>query len=264
MVQLHGPRTRVAGESAMCAVVDAQRDAPPRGMLARVLGFSPLTRAARASYRDALGEIIVGDRLDGLGRHWDVLHDIPHPGGMLDHLVIGPGGVFTVRTLNADGAEVVVDGDALRVGGAPSDEVLAARADARAAERLLTAAARSRVAVRPILVIVQAARLLRRASPDAVRVVAADHLATAITSAPRTLDGAAVARVSDLADRAATWGAGTEAGSEGVHREFSVVRESVRRAALVRTVWGGVAFALLCVLTWALTASIITSAVATG
>jgi hypothetical protein len=249
----------------MCAVVDAQRAAPRRGMLARLVGLSPLTPAARASYRDALGELIVGDRLDGLGRHWDVLHDVRHPGGMIDHLVIGPTGVFTVCTLNADGADVVVDGETLRIGGVPSDAVRAARADARQTERLLAAALGSALPVSALIVLVHASRVTRRASAAEVRVVLAGELPRAIAGLETTVTGDVVARVSDVADRAETWDAGAPAGhTGGLHREFALVRESVHRATLARVLWGGVGFVVLCALAWGATAALVASAVTAG
>jgi Nuclease-related domain len=54
---------------------------------------------ARAWQRGAAGERHTARLLDSLARHgWAVLHDlaIPHSQANLDHLVIGPGGVFVI------------------------------------------------------------------------------------------------------------------------------------------------------------------------
>lgn len=261
MFQLNGPRTRMAGQSAMSAVVDAQSAAPPRGALVRLLGTSPLTPDARVWYRSALGELMVGDRLEGLGRRWDVLHDIRHPDGVIDHLVIGPTGVFTVRTVHADGADAECDGELLQLGGQPSDAVREAGNDARTAERLLSAALGSPQPVAGLVVLVGASRLARHAATDRVRVVRLEELDRTISSPRRTLEGDEVARISDAAERADTWNVGVAAGEHAdLHREFALVRERVRRAALARLVWGVAAFVTVCAFTWAMTATIITAA----
>ncbi len=112
MEQRRRVRERVPAQSAMAAVVAAQLTASDRGLFSRAVGVSPLTAEARKHYRAALGELLVGDVLDGLGQRWDTLHDVPLPGGRtLDHLVMGPAGTFAVRAANYRGDDVSVDGD---------------------------------------------------------------------------------------------------------------------------------------------------------
>ncbi|HEV2791726.1 MAG TPA: nuclease-related domain-containing protein [Solirubrobacterales bacterium] len=49
--------------------------------------------------RGAEGEEAVGELLDGLAADgWLVIHDVSFGRGNIDHVVIGPGGVFTVET----------------------------------------------------------------------------------------------------------------------------------------------------------------------
>jgi hypothetical protein len=62
------------------------------------LRFRP-SRAARAWRRGAVGERRTARRLAALERHgWAVLHDlaVPRSQANIDHLVIGPGGVFVI------------------------------------------------------------------------------------------------------------------------------------------------------------------------
>ena len=114
-------RQRVPGQSAMSNVVHAQAARLPRGPMARLLGMSPLTVTARAHYRDAIAELEVGETLATLGARWDVLHDVPVGPDGLDHLVIGPAGVYAVRTVMARGLQVVVTGDSVAVGGSVAE-----------------------------------------------------------------------------------------------------------------------------------------------
>jgi hypothetical protein len=54
--------------------------------------------------RGALGEEEVGRLLDRLARHgWQAIHDVSLGRGNVDHIAIGPGGVFTVETKSHPG-----------------------------------------------------------------------------------------------------------------------------------------------------------------
>ena len=66
--------------------------------VAAILAIAP-SPDARAWQRGATGERRTARLLDPLARHgWAVLHDLAIPGSRanLDHLVVGPGGVFVI------------------------------------------------------------------------------------------------------------------------------------------------------------------------
>jgi len=68
----------------------------------------------------AKGEESVGSRLNRLTEHgWHVLHAVPigTKGSDIDHLLIGPGGVWTINTKNHPGKKVWVAPHQVRVGG---------------------------------------------------------------------------------------------------------------------------------------------------
>jgi Nuclease-related domain len=48
--------------------------------------------------RGAQGERKVGAILEGLGPEWHVLHDVALGRGNIDHVLVGPGGAFTIET----------------------------------------------------------------------------------------------------------------------------------------------------------------------
>ena len=48
--------------------------------------------------RGASGEEEIGRLLDGLGNGWLVLHDVHTGRGNIDHVVVGPAGLFTIET----------------------------------------------------------------------------------------------------------------------------------------------------------------------
>jgi len=252
-------RERVAGQSAMSAVVEAQALALPLGRLGRLFGMSPLTAAGRAHYRGALGELLVGDVLDDLGPAWDVLHDLPLESSTLDHLLIGRAGVFSIRTADFGRADVVVDGDSLLVDGEASDDIASARVEADEVARLLGEAAGVPVRVRPLLVVIDPKRLAIRASAAGLRVIGSFDLERVLTRAPHTLTGDDVARLSDVADLVTTWppGRGTELDTRQVHREFELIRSDVREAIVRRVFWAGATTVLVCASTMGTVATLV-------
>jgi hypothetical protein len=267
----------------MSDLVARQRARPTRSSVGRFFGQSPLAAGDRALYRAALGELLVGDTLDNLGTEWDVLHVVPVSGAEpeIDHLVIGPAGVFTIRTRNFPGAEIWVAGNALLVGAEQSTDIPDARIEGERAAVLLSSAAGKRIAVRPVVVLVRPKKLVVRERPVGVEVISSRELAGWLRSRERTQDGAEVALVSDVADRATTWhvpagaASGIVAGAAAVpsvidatdpnamtdtqelHREFAVLREDVARAASLRVFWGGIAFIVAAGFLWISIASLV-------
>jgi hypothetical protein len=79
--------------------------------------------------RGAQGEEHVGSLLDGLSREgWQVTHDASLGRGNVDHILIGPGGVFTVETKSHPGP--------VRVGKVHGATLSQARAQSTAVEQV--------------------------------------------------------------------------------------------------------------------------------
>ena len=245
-------RDRIAAQSAMADVVDRQRDAPPRGGLSRLLGFSPLLPASRASYRDALAELVVGDILENLGQNWDVLHDVPLGNATLDHLLIGPAGTFAIRAAHYGERDVVISGDEVSVGNERPPDLAEALTQAETVAERLSEVSAQPVVVTPVLVVVAPRRLVIKAMPGLVDVVTANELSRHFARAPRTLSGGEVAAISDLADLESTWGTPASVSLEvqGLHTSFGLVREEVRSARLRRLVLGGIAAGIGLIALW--------------
>ena len=62
--------------------------------------FLRVTAGDGAYRKGGKGEVLVGKRLEKLSDEWRVLRSIPvgNKGTDIDHLVIGPGGVFSLNT----------------------------------------------------------------------------------------------------------------------------------------------------------------------
>jgi hypothetical protein len=250
-------RTRIAGQRAMREVVDAEAAARPRTRLERLFGIRALSPAARRAYDTALGDAAVGPALEQLGQRWDVLHDVPVGGGRtIDHIAIGPGGVFAVRAVHCAGADVVVEGAALTIGGVARDDLVELAESSATAQRLLAEATAAsapapdvpvpalHVPVRALFVVVDAARIVTRVPPDGVQVIQLPHVRRTLGHARPRLPGDVVASISDLADRPTTWPVGRDDDAEQLHREFQWIRDRVRVALRRRMGWAIAVFAV--------------------
>jgi Nuclease-related domain len=91
-----------------------------------------LERAARAWDQGAAGERATAMALGSLPQGWLTLDDVRWPGrrkANIDHVVIGPGGIFVIDSKNWTGAVRLHDGG-LRQNGYSRDKDVAAAADA--------------------------------------------------------------------------------------------------------------------------------------
>ncbi len=131
--------------------------------------------------RGATGEEQVGELLEGLGeKGWRVVHDASLGRGNVDHILIGPGGVFTVETKSHPGP--------VRVGRMHGSVLGQAQAQRKAIEAIVEEH------VEPLVVFSRAwvdRPLSRR---KGVRVVPARMLLSYVDRQPERLDGQAVAR----------------------------------------------------------------------
>lgn len=143
---------RKAGGSARAMAADLRAAAPLRTALDRLAAHRTDEREWR---KGAIGERFSGWLLDRLPEGWHALHDIPvgTNGAIIDHLVIGPAGVFTVNTKNLAG-DVWLAARTLRVNGRMTDYLPKATSEARRAARLLGKAVGRPIAVKPVLSII--------------------------------------------------------------------------------------------------------------
>ncbi|MHA3703972.1 nuclease-related domain-containing protein [Jatrophihabitans sp. YIM 134969] len=183
------------------------RDAAPvRTRVARVLGVKTDERAWRIG-GDA--EEAVARRLARLGPGWRVLHSIPvgERGSDIDHLVVGPGGVFTVNAKNHPDAAVWVRGDTVKVNGVSQPYVRNSRHEATRAGRLLTARAGFDVEVRGVVAIMGMERgfTVVEQPRDTVVIVPRRRIADHLAALPTVLGQPSIARIFDVARHLATW-----------------------------------------------------------
>ena len=107
------------------------------------------------------GERLVGGRLNRLRRDgWRVLHSVQFPSGTdIDHLVIGPPGVFTVNTKHHRGAAVWQGDHAITVNRAATHYVPVSQNESAKVARMLSARSGFSVPVQPVIAVVGAASI---------------------------------------------------------------------------------------------------------
>jgi hypothetical protein len=155
----------------------------------------------------------VAARLARLSKHdWYVL-DAPPPAeeipeGHIDHLLVGPRGVFTVHARHHPDGRVGVYGDTLIIDGRRPGYIPACRAEAERVERLLTAARGLPVHVTPVLAISGTANLRVSSAPPDVLVVQANGIDKALKRRPVVFNTGTVTRVYRLTRTERVWLAG--------------------------------------------------------
>jgi len=176
----------VAGAAARAKRDEVNAQAPVRNLVARVLGVKTEERAWRVG---AKGEEKVGKELTKLPAGWHVLHEVQvsDAGTDIDHVVIGPAGVFTLNTKRHPDGKVTVYERALYVNGAKVDYLQKSCGEACRASRRLTEACGLPVSVRSAIVFVDLADIKEKGQPDDVLITTRRRLVNLLQSLPVSL-----------------------------------------------------------------------------
>jgi hypothetical protein len=248
-------RSRVAGQAVMAELLRQQQARAPRSLAARILGRSPLTAESVPWFRGALGERRVGELLGRLDSSWRVLHAVPvgAKGSDIDHVVIGPGGVFTINTKNHAGQDVWVANRTFMINGRRTPHIRVAEHEAERAAAALTAAVGVPVAVKPIIAVVDPRKLIVRELPATVQVLPSGQLLRWLRTRTAVLSERDVDVLSAAAAQPAIWSAKPvpDEDPSAVAAAFRDVEDQVRSARRAQGAWtlGTVATAVVGVLT---------------
>jgi hypothetical protein len=150
----------------------------------------------------------VAERLDRLsGEGWETVHDVPlgRQGTCIEHLVIGPGGLFTVTERCHPGQRVVGRGRAMAVDGRPVAYLRDARLEAARTQDRLLAAGCAQIHVRAVLVLQGDLDVDVLTAPSDPLVVARHEVPGLFRRMPVVLDGRRVQALAKVARRAGTW-----------------------------------------------------------
>ncbi|MEU6678553.1 nuclease-related domain-containing protein [Streptomyces sp. NPDC046925] len=140
----------------------------------RVLSWLLRRESEWDSWRMGLaGERRVGGELQRLSRSgWRVLHSVPLPRNVdIDHLLIGPGGVFSINTKRHFGKPVWVGDEMAKVShGRPQPYARKSKAEAGRVQAVLERYSDVPVQVQPVIVFVGVTELTKAATQFTVRV----------------------------------------------------------------------------------------------
>ena len=181
--------------------------APVRTTVARLFKVHTDERAYRIG---ADGEEATGRQLAHLPRGWHTLHSVPvgTHGSDIDHVVIGPGGVFAVNTKHHPNSSVWVAGDTFLVDGVKQSYVRNSRFEVKRTQRLLSEAAGFPVPIIGVIAVVGASKGLKvKEQPQGgvVHVVARRMLTRWLTERPILLDAWEIECIYAYARRSTTW-----------------------------------------------------------
>ena len=193
-----------AGERAARQEEALRAQAPFRTAIARFFDFKTDERAWRLGRQ---GEQLVANELAQLPAGWHCLHavEVGSRGSDVDHVVIGPAGVFTINAKHHPQAKIWVGGNTVMVNGYRQPYVRNSRHEAGRATKLLSRAAGFRVDVRGVIAVVNARDLKIKEAPRDVHVVARTRLRKWLLSQPIVISDDAVAHIHRVARRSTTW-----------------------------------------------------------
>jgi hypothetical protein len=201
------PKKDLANNAAGAAVSQRAAELGPSGFqrfVARVLGL----RTEATSWQvGAAGERIVGKRLDRLKRAgWYVLHSAElRSGADIDHIVIGPPGVFTINTKHHAHARIWIGTHTMKVNGAGLHYLRNSEHEAASAARRLGKSCRMDVPVTPVLAFVGAAQIMMSFPAPPVLIVRGEQVDKELRRLPQTLSESDQDRIYSVARHRDIW-----------------------------------------------------------
>jgi len=231
---------RPAAYSVISELLRVQDAVEPRGALRRILGVSPLHVDAESWFSGAHGELKVGALLSKLGDEWTVLHAVPVGTGDsdVDHVLVGPAGVFTINTKRHRGKKIWVGERMLMVSGQKTDHLRNSRHEAKRASKLLSAATGMQVDAHPILAIVDPAGFTFKQRPKDVSIMDARALPRWLKRLEPTLEPHDVQRITSAATAPRTWHPSADLTIDPLYLErFRALDREVEQAWRVRLFW---------------------------
>ncbi|WP_327416310.1 nuclease-related domain-containing protein [Streptomyces sp. NBC_01233] len=181
---------------------DLAPNRPGETLLGELEHGSAGTRARHRLRQDLAAQQRMGDAFDALEPDgWRTLHCVPLPGlGRIDHLLIGPAGIFCVRTIPGRRQRAVVGDLLLTVGRTePRPDPRWIRRAAAGASLALTAR------VTPALALVDASRIDKAPTVRDIRILHPPTATPDLTASPTTLKPPEIEALFTQARDTRTW-----------------------------------------------------------
>ncbi|TFC17944.1 NERD domain-containing protein [Cryobacterium algoritolerans] len=238
-------RQRFPAQSVIEQLLYEQGSMPPLSWLARLFGGSPLGVEGVPRYLGAKGEITVGALLETLPPEWIVFHAIPIAGrnSDIDHLVVGPGGIFTITSMCHVGAtrhsaDVWVGKRIMLVAGRKVSHLRDSECEAERVTHLVRERMPLLTPVQPVIALVDPKRLTIADKPEQVKVIDAQDLRRWLVKLHPVLSAGEVQEVSDLVDSPNTWRPlPLPTADDDLMERFTALDAQVRSAGIRRLLW---------------------------
>jgi hypothetical protein len=232
-------RQRCAAQLVIEELLQEQSTIPPRSSVARLFGRSPLGTESVPWYLGAQGEIAVGAILDQLPPGWTVFHALPvgTKDADIDHLVIGPGGIFTINTKHHGGKSIWVAGRTFMVAGHKQPHIRNAKFEAQRVTSLVWERMPLLAPAIPLIVLVNPKKLTIREQPDPVRVMDARHLRRWLLKLPPVIAEPDLVALTELFDRPETWRGASPSAPVDLMERFAALDKEVRVASVRSKLW---------------------------
>jgi len=232
-------RQRYPAQSIIEVLLLEQGLVEPRSLMNRLTGRSPLGADSVRSFDAARAEIAVGLALAQLPREWIVFHSLPvgQGGADIDHLVIGPGGVFALHSDRQARKAVEVAGRSVRVGTLKVPYVRESEYEAGSLTSLLSRRMPLAASVHGVVVLVDTKSVIVKAQPSRVKVVAAADLCAWLQGLPPILAPLDRLDIADFVEDPVLWQAVVALKPTETLQRFSELESEVATARRIRLVW---------------------------
>ncbi len=196
--------SHLAGGAARAKRDEINKQAPILHLAARLLGVHTQERSWRIGTK---GELKVGRELERLPATWHTLHAVPvgERGSDIDHVVIGPAGVFTLNTKRHAQARAWVSERLVMVNGQSTQYIRNSRLEAKRATDALTDSCGFAVDASAVIVFVDLSDIKIRQQPHDVHVTTRHRLHHWLLSLPHRMTQPEVEAIYQRARNANTW-----------------------------------------------------------
>jgi len=241
---------QIAGQSVIEELLREQQALAPRSRFSRIWGRSPLAADSVAWYLGALGEIEVGKILSRLPSEWRVFHALPigKAGSDIDHLVIGPGGIFTINTKHHRGKKIWVAERSFLVNGQKQAHLRNSKFEATRITKMLRERMPQLPSAQAVIALVSPGQITIKGKPDAVQVLDSNNLRRWLRKRPIALSEVDLIELTAVIDAPSTWTMSTLPLTPHLMEQFTVIDREVRTARVRRISWTLLGFAMVAAL----------------
>ena len=238
---------QIAAQSVLEELLRLQQAVPRRSRFARFWGYSRLGADSLAWYRGAQGEIEVGTILSRLPPEWRVFHALPigKAGADIDHLVLGPGGIFTINTKHHRGKKIWIAERSFLVNGQKQPYLRNSKFEATRVTKMLQARMPHLPPAQAVIALVSPASVTIKKKPDAVNVLDANYLRRWLLKRPVVLAETDLVELTAIIDAPPTWPTPALPLTPNLMAQYITLDREYRAASGRRTGWKLLRLALL-------------------